>query len=219
MTRGTRNQVDDHARRLERKMQLIRGRFLCWRGVRAGSRFGVGRGVRILYPHYLTAGSDVTISDSAFINALGAGGVDIGDHTSFDVGLWLHCGGSTGDVGPGFFHIGSYSYIGPYGVMGAGRGGITVGDHVVMGPMVNIVSESHVYLDRQKRIDEQGTVHKGVVIKDDCWIGAKVAVLDGVTLGRGCVIGAGAIVTRSVPPYSVAVGNPARVIKQRKPSP
>jgi acetyltransferase-like isoleucine patch superfamily enzyme len=53
------------------------------------------------------------------------------------------------------------------------------------------------------------------VIEDDCWLGDGVKVLDGVTIGRGSVIGAGAVVTKDIPPFSVAVGVPARVIKTR----
>jgi acetyltransferase-like isoleucine patch superfamily enzyme len=53
------------------------------------------------------------------------------------------------------------------------------------------------------------------VIEDDCWLGDGVKVLDGVTIGRGSVIGAGAVVTKDIPPFSVAVGVPARVIKSR----
>lgn len=55
-----------------------------------------------------------------------------------------------------------------------------------------------------------------IVIGEDCWIGSNVTILGGVKIGNGCVIGAGSIVTKNIPDYSVAVGNPARVIKNRK---
>ena len=58
---------------------------------------------------------------------------------------------------------------------------------------------------------------RGVTICDDVWVGYNAVILDGVTLGRGCVVGAGAVVARDVPPYAVAVGNPARVVKFRFP--
>ena len=54
-----------------------------------------------------------------------------------------------------------------------------------------------------------------VIIEDDVWIGARVIILPGVTIGTGSVIGAGAVISKSIPPYSVAVGNPARIVKNR----
>lgn len=56
---------------------------------------------------------------------------------------------------------------------------------------------------------------KGIVIEDDCWLGTGVKILDGVTIGKGSVIGAGAVVTKNIPSYSVAVGVPAKVISKR----
>jgi acetyltransferase-like isoleucine patch superfamily enzyme len=82
--------------------------------------------------------------------------------------------------------------------------------------MVSLHAGNHRFDHPTKLIVEQGTVHKGIVIEDDCWIGAKATILDGATIGRGCVVGAGAVVTRSIPPYSVAIGVPARVVKQRR---
>jgi len=206
--------VDRLYARYNRRLQLLRGWIVKLRGAKVGDRFGIGPGVQIWYPRYLTAGHDVTILNFAFINCLSDGGVCIGDHTSFHTGFWLHCSENRDKLG--FFHIGSHCLIQSYGIMEASGGGITIGDHVLMGQMVSIYAGSHRFDDPSRRIDELGTVHEGVVIEDDCWIGAKVTILDGVTIGHGCVIGAGAVVTRSIPPYSVAVGNPARVTKQRK---
>jgi acetyltransferase-like isoleucine patch superfamily enzyme len=62
---------------------------------------------------------------------------------------------------------------------------------------------------------EQGVTQKGIVIEDDCWIAANSIILDGVTIGRGSVVAAGAVVSKSVPPYSVVAGVPARIIKSR----
>jgi acetyltransferase-like isoleucine patch superfamily enzyme len=61
----------------------------------------------------------------------------------------------------------------------------------------------------------KGVTRQGIVIEDDCWLGHGVTVLDGVTIGKGSVIGAGSVVNKDIPPYSVAVGAPVRVIKSR----
>jgi acetyltransferase-like isoleucine patch superfamily enzyme len=204
---------DDLYGRYDRRLQLLRGWVLRRRGASAGKRFGIGAGVQVWYPRYLEAGNDVTILNHAFMNCLSDGGVRIGDHTSFHVGFWLRCDENREQLG--YFHIGSHCLIQAYGVMNAGGGGISIGDHVVMGHMVSIHAGEHVFVDPSRRIDEQGTVHRGVIVEDDCWIGAGVTILDGVRIGRGSVIGAGAVVTRSVPANSLAVGVPARVVKQR----
>jgi len=65
-------------------------------------------------------------------------------------------------------------------------------------------------------IINQGIISKGIKIEDDVWIGSNSTVLDGVTIGRGSVIGAGSVVTQDIPPFSVALGVPAKLIKERK---
>lgn len=196
-------------------MQLLRGKQLELRGARIGHRVGIGRNVTIEHPQHMTIGHDVTIMERSYLHCLSSAGVRIGHNTSFHVGFWLHCGGELGHSELGFFHIGNYCFVGPGSLMGAG-GGITIGDHVQFGPMVSIHAENHRYEDPNRRIREQGVHHGGVMIEDDCWIGAKAVILDGVRVGRGSVIGAASVVTRDVPSYSVAVGNPAQVIRRRE---
>ncbi|MEU4528818.1 acyltransferase [Micromonospora ureilytica] len=106
-------------------------------------------------------------------------------------------------------------------ILMAARARIRIGDNVMFGPEVTIRGGNH-------RIDQVGVPmiavgkkpgddshDRGVTIGDDVWVGTRAVILHGVTIGRGAVIGAGAVVTRSVPPYAVAVGNPARVIRLR----
>jgi acetyltransferase-like isoleucine patch superfamily enzyme len=99
-------------------------------------------------------------------------------------------------------------------VMGAG-GGICIGNHVLIGQSVNIHAENHRFADPNLRIDQQGVSYQGVIIKDDVWIGSKTTILDGVTIDQGAVIGAGAVVTKPIPPYAIAIGVPARIIGTR----
>ncbi len=82
--------------------------------------------------------------------------------------------------------------------------------------MVQILAVNHVYDDPTRPIREQGITAQGIVIEDDVWIGAGAIVLDGVTIGRGSVIGAGAVVADDIPPYSIAVGSPAKPIRDRR---
>lgn len=95
--------------------------------------------------------------------------------------------------------------------------GVTLGSHVMMGPDVLIFTQNHQTADTEIPMREQGMAPlKPVVIGDDVWIGARVCILPGVTIGQGAVIGACAVVSKDVPAYSVVVGNPARVVKKRK---
>ncbi len=92
---------------------------------------------------------------------------------------------------------------------------ITIGNNVLVASDVTIVSHNHEINPRETiPYIRQGISISPIEIGDNCWIGDKVMILPGVKIGRGCVIGAGAVVTKSIPDYSIAVGNPARVIKQ-----
>jgi len=196
--------------KIERYQQLYRGWWWQRLGTHAGLRFGVSKDVKIYYPSNLHVGDDVTILGPAFLSCLSDVGVHIGSQTSIDRNLWLHCGSSPNEHSRGFFIIGDHSYIGCNAVMGAG-GGVTIGNHVLIGQSVNIHAENHKFMDPGLLIDQQGLNYQGVVIKDDVWVGSKVTILDGVTIGKGAVIGAGAVVTSAIPDYAIAVGIPATV--------
>lgn len=88
---------------------------------------------------------------------------------------------------------------------------VIIGDRVQMGPNVHIYTAGHEtsVLSRIKFVEFGHPIR----IEDDCWIGGNVTILPGVTIGRGCTVGAGAVVTKSLPPYSIALGAPARVVK------
>jgi acetyltransferase-like isoleucine patch superfamily enzyme len=79
-----------------------------------------------------------------------------------------------------------------------------------------IVPANHRFDSLDVPIARQPVVAKGISVEDDVWIGANSVILDGVTIGTGSVIGAGSVVTRDIQPFSVCVGNPARVIGIRR---
>ena len=98
---------------------------------------------------------------------------------------------------------------------------VVIGDNVMIGPNVSILTPVHPFLpeERNFRVNNEGKLYnleysKSVEIKSDCWIAGNVTIIGGVTIGEGCVIGAGSVVTRDIPPYSLAVGNPCRVIRK-----
>jgi maltose O-acetyltransferase len=110
--------------------------------------------------------------------------------------------------------IGDHSGIGINCRLG---GPVTIGSDVMMGPDVVILASAH----RRDRTDipmrlQQHEPMREVVIGDDVWIGTRAILLPGVTIGSHAIVGAGAVVTRDVPEWGIAVGNPARVIKDRR---
>lgn len=92
---------------------------------------------------------------------------------------------------------------------------VKIGKHVLFAAYVHITDHSHGYEDITKPISPQPLISKGpVIIEDDCWLGFSCEILSGVHIGKHSVIAARAVVTKDVPPYSIAAGNPAKIVKQ-----
>jgi acetyltransferase-like isoleucine patch superfamily enzyme len=94
---------------------------------------------------------------------------------------------------------------------------VTIGNNVMFGPEVMIMGGDHNFSEVGKlmRKVKEGGKNEPVIIEDDVWIGARALILKGVIIGEGSIVGAGSVVTRSLPPYSICVGNPCKPIKFR----
>jgi maltose O-acetyltransferase len=111
--------------------------------------------------------------------------------------------------------IGNRSGIGERAVL---NGTVLIGDNVMMGPEVVVYSRDHEFVRTDIPMNQQGfEEERAVRIGDDVWIGGRVILLHGVCIGTGAVIGAGTVVTKDVPSWAVVAGNPARIIRSRKP--
>jgi acetyltransferase-like isoleucine patch superfamily enzyme len=170
-------------------------------------------GVRIAYASGVRLGRNVYLDRGVYLHAL-PGGISIGEDTFIMHHTVLHAFNYRKLPRAGIT-IGKKCFIGEFNVM-RGQGGIQIGNGVYTGPMVQIMAVNHVYDNPDVPIREQGITAKGITIEDDVWIGASVVILDGVTIGQGSVIGAGAVVTQDIPPYSLAVGSPAKPIGDRR---
>ena len=113
--------------------------------------------------------------------------------------------------------VGNNSNIGPYCYVGC-SGGIRIGNNVMMAPRCSLFAENHNFDDMSQTLKAQGIKRAPIDIEDDCWIASHSVILAGVTIGRGSVVAAGSVVTKSMPPYSIIAGVPARVIKSRAPN-
>ena len=130
------------------------------------------------------------------------------------------------------FSLGDYSVIESFACINNAVGDVVIGDHTriglhntIIGPVeignnvnlaqgITVTALNHNFSDTNKRIDEQGVSTNSVTIEDDVWVGANAVILPGVTIGEHCVVAAGAIVTKDVPPHSLVAGVPAKVIKK-----
>ena len=92
---------------------------------------------------------------------------------------------------------------------------MTIGANVIMGQHISFHPETHVFASMAKPIRQQGVTRAGIVIGNDCWIGAKVTFLDGARVGSGVVVAAGSVVRGVIPDNVVIGGVPARILKHR----
>jgi acetyltransferase-like isoleucine patch superfamily enzyme len=141
------------------------------------------------------------------LDSRGGGRIAIGDDSLVHRGALLLCYG--GDI-----ELGLNCTVNPYCIL-YGHGGLKLGDYVHIAAHVVLIPANHRFDSRTVPIASQGLEAEGIVIEDDVWIGTGARILDGCHIGRGAVVGAGAVVTRDVAPYSIIAGVPARQIGVR----
>ncbi len=143
-------------------------------------------GVRVWHPENIVIGDNVYVGHDAMLKGYYKNRMVIGDDTWIGQGVFFHS-----------------------------AGGVTIGRRVGVGPHVKILTSFHDEAGRDVPILESPLTFEAVVVEDDCDLGVGALLLPGVRVGRGAQVGAGAVVTRDVPPYAVVAGNPARVLRMR----
>ncbi|MBC7879717.1 MAG: acyltransferase [Anaerolineae bacterium] len=134
--------------------------------------------------------------------------ITLSSNTKLKYGVVLNAWG-------GSIEIKSNVFIGEYTVI-YGHGGVSIGKDSLIAMHCKILSSNHTVPDRESQICSKPDILLPTTIGEDVWLGAGVTVLGGVKIGDGCVVGAGAVVSTSLPPYSVAVGVPARIVRMRE---
>lgn len=114
----------------------------------------------------------------------------------------------------GKIHIGKKTHIGESTIVFSDIG-IEIGDNVIIGPQNIIIDFDHSFTSFEIPINQQAISRKEVTIEEDVWISSHCVIIRGVRIGKGSVVGAGSVVNKDVPPYSVVGGVPIRVIKKR----
>lgn len=177
-----------------------------------GKKLVMGRNVCLRHPRRIRMGRAVVVDDNCVLDAKGdsADGISIGDGVILGRGTILSCKG-------GSIEIGHYSNISA-SCMLLSESGLSVGRNVLIAGMTYIVAGGNHGIERVDLpiMAQPCTSKGGVTIGDNCWLGANVTVLDGVSIGRDTVVGAGAVVTESLPEFAIAAGVPARIIRMRK---
>jgi acetyltransferase-like isoleucine patch superfamily enzyme len=196
-----------------RSVQVLRGVFQRPFLKKCSGLLFIGSNVKIRHAYQLTVGKNTILEDNVLINALSEEGIVLGNNVSIARDAILFCTGVIAQKGKGI-RIGHGTGISARAYF-SGQGGITIGNDVIFGPEVKIFSENHNYSDPTQIIKNQGVTKIGVIIGNNCWIGAGATILDGVTIGDGCVVAAGSVVNKSVPEDSIVAGIPAKVIKKR----
>jgi acetyltransferase-like isoleucine patch superfamily enzyme len=142
------------------------------------------------------------------LEAMREGRLEIGDQTLFEPGVWITAPGAAR------VRIGSGTFLNQ-GVMVASAELVEIGDHCMFANGCFISDAAHRFDDPHQPVTWQGFTSKGPTrIGDNVWCGAHVVITSGVTIGERCVIGANAVVTKDIPPFSIAAGSPAQVLRQ-----
>jgi acetyltransferase-like isoleucine patch superfamily enzyme len=173
----------------------------------------VGRKVRLTNTPRIRFGKFLKLGDGVELSALGSEGIRLGNNVG--IGAYSRLVVSTTLDNPGaFIRIGDQVGIGEFAYLG-GAGGLEIGNECIVGQYFSCHPENHIAEELGVSIRLQGVSRKGIFIGHNCWIGSKVTILDGVSLGDGCIVAAGAVVTKSFPSNSVIGGVPAKLLKTR----
>lgn len=172
-----------------------------------------GRHISLFNSPKMRFGRFVKLGDGVYLSALGKGGLTLGNNVSLGAYSRVIVSTTLNNIGE-YIKIGNNVGIGEFACLG-GAGGLEIGDDCIIGQYLSCHPENHLFHYLSTPIRRQGVSRHGIKIGADCWIGSKVTILDGVEIGPGCVIAAGAVVTKSFPANSVIGGVPAKLLRQR----
>jgi acetyltransferase-like isoleucine patch superfamily enzyme len=186
-------------------------RSLLYRAImRLEATVAIEAGVRLRFTRNIHLHQGVYVDHGVYMHAT-PGGIEVGEKTFLMHHAELHVYNFRNLPNAGI-KIGRQCIIGEFSVI-RGQGGVTIGDSVLFAPLVQVLAVQHRYGDTTRPVMDQGISARGIQIGDGAWLGAACIVLDGVKIGKGAIIGAGAVVTSDIPDHCIAVGSPAKVVR------
>jgi len=176
----------------------------CGRGVAFGAN------IVLRHPHKIEIGDGVIIDDNCLLDAKGRdnAGIRIGNGVYLGRNTILSC--KNGDI-----ELGDRVNVGFNCELFSGSR-VALGADTLVAAYCYFIGGDHAPRDIEAPVTQQGSASRGLSVGPNCWFGAGVKILDGLDIGRNVIVGAGAVVTRPLPDYAVAVGVPARVVRDRR---
>jgi acetyltransferase-like isoleucine patch superfamily enzyme len=174
-----------------------------------GANVQIGCGVKFVNPQHISLGDNVCIRDHCTLIARSERGITLGDAVNLMYGVYLDT-----ETPDGYIELGARVYLGT-GCCLHGHKGLEIGEDTLCAQNVTITPFSHQFEDPATPIIKQGGTTRKVSIGRDCYLGMCVCVLYSADIGDGSVVGSGSVVVKTLPPYSVAVGVPAKIIRRR----
>ena len=188
---------------------FLRGIFYRFLFKKIGKGVMFGQNITIRHPNKIVIGDNVVIDDNCMLDAKGRDnkGIEIKNGVFIGRNTILSC--KDGDILLNEnVNIGFNSDI-------HSSSKVTIGQNTLIAAYVYFVAGDHVYDSLDKPVSDLHSTSKGIIVGDNCWFGARALIFDGVNIGNDSIIGASAVLNIDIPPYSVAVGIPAKVIKSR----
>ena len=171
----------------------------------------IEKNIRLRFANNIRLGNGCYLDEKVYLHACPSG-IEIGENSLLMHGAILHVYNFR-DLPNAGIKIGKDCLISESTVI-RGQGGVTIGDRVYTSPNTKIVAVNHVFDDPERPFIHQGITAQGIRIEDDVWLGTNAVITDGVQIGKGAVVAAGAVVTKNVPAHTIVAGVPAKVIKK-----
>lgn len=176
-----------------------------------GANVRIGTGVKFVHPENISLNDNVSIGDNCILIASSEKGIVLGEATRLKNGVYLDT-----EMPEGYIVTGKHVYIGTRCCL-HGHLGLEIGDDCLLAQNITITPASHTFEKPDKTIYSQPCTMRKIRIGNDCYLGMHVCVVcSAERIGDGSVIGAGSVVVKEIPSYSIAVGVPAKVIRTRK---
>ena len=162
---------------------------------------------------FINFGKNIYLDRNSYLHAFSDAPITLENNVVIGESVRLHCWNFR-QIKDSQISIGANTNVGHFSFI-HGHGGVNIGKNCLMGPYCIIDCSYHILESTEIPMLDQPMTYKKTVIEDDVWMGARVLIINGSRIGKGSVIGAGSLVNKDIPPYSIAVGNPVRVIDSR----